>query len=56
MAEAKPMNSPMVSNVKLSKFGTKALSDPHLYRSAVGALQYATLTQPEISYSVNISL
>lgn len=27
--------------------------DPSIFRSTVGALQYATLTRPEISYSVN---
>lgn len=29
------------------------MSDPHLYRSIDGALQYETLTRPDISYSVN---
>lgn len=29
------------------------LQDPTMYRSIVGALQYATLTRPEISFSVN---
>jgi len=29
------------------------LSDPTLYRSVVGALQYAMLTRPEISFAVN---
>ena len=29
------------------------MTDPSLYRSIVGALQYATVTRPEISYSVN---
>jgi histone deacetylase 1/2 len=43
----------MQSTCKLSKNGSSALSDPFMYRSVVGALQYATLTRPEISYSVN---
>lgn len=29
------------------------MKDPHTYRSLVGALQYVTLTKPEIAYSVN---
>lgn len=53
MVDANPINSPMVSSCKLSKFGTDSLSDPHLYRSVVGALQYVTLTRPEIAFSVN---
>lgn len=43
----------MVSNCKLTKFGTDSISDPYMYRSIVGALQYATLTRPDIAYSVN---
>ena len=53
MAEAKPISSPMVTNLKLSKNGDDLLSDPTMYRSVVGALQYATITRPEISFSVN---
>ncbi|KAA0035484.1 putative mitochondrial protein [Cucumis melo var. makuwa] len=33
--------------------GGRPFHDVHLYRSVAGALQYATLTHPEISYSVN---
>jgi histone deacetylase 1/2 len=53
MAEAKGITTPMVSNLKLSKFGTDTLPDPSEYRSIVGALQYVTLTRPEIAFSVN---
>lgn len=53
MSEAKGISSPMVSSCKLSRFGTDIVADPHLYRSTVGALQFATLTRPEIAYSVN---
>jgi histone deacetylase 1/2 len=53
MADAKGITTPMVSNIKLSKFGTDALSDPSEYRSIVGALQYVTLTRPDIAYCVN---
>ncbi|XP_006596771.1 uncharacterized protein LOC114383963 [Glycine soja] len=53
MAEAHSISSPMVSNCKLSRHGANAFHDPTLYRSVVGALQYATLTRPEISFVVN---
>jgi len=52
MINANSMPSPMASSTKLSKFGS--VSDPTFFRSIVGALQYATITRPEISYSVNI--
>lgn len=53
MSDCKPINSPMMSSCKLSRYGTNSLPNPSLYRSIVGALQYATVTRPEISYSVN---
>lgn len=53
MQDAHPYPSPMASNLTLSKHDGDPCSDPHLYRSIVGALQYATLTRPDIAYSVN---
>lgn len=53
LLEAKPATSPMVSGCKLTKQGTDLLPDPTYYRSIVGALQYATITRPDISFSVN---
>ena len=53
MVEAHSISSPMVSNYKLSRHGADAFHDPTLYRSVVGALQYATFTRPEISFAVN---
>jgi len=52
MAEAQPIYSPMTANCKLTKAGTDLFSDPSLYRSVVGALQYITVTRPELSYVV----
>lgn len=43
----------MQSTRKLNKTSSTALSDPFLYRSVVGALQYATITRPDIAYAVN---
>nr|KYP45016.1 hypothetical protein KK1_033477 [Cajanus cajan] len=43
----------MVSSCKLSKHGSDILVDSTFYRSVVGALQYATITRPELSFAVN---
>ncbi|KAI5338474.1 hypothetical protein L3X38_017745 [Prunus dulcis] len=43
----------MASSSKLSKSDGEPLSNPQQYRSIVGALQYVTLTRPELSFSVN---
>ncbi|KAM5580161.1 hypothetical protein ABKV19_009748 [Rosa sericea] len=53
MHEVQPISSPATSGQKLSKHAGTCLSDPSEYRSVVGALQYLTLTRPDISYSVN---
>lgn len=53
MQDCKGIATPMLSNVKLSKHGSNILPDAHQYRSIVGALQYVTLTRPELYYSVN---
>lgn len=53
MQDAKGINTPMISSLKLSKHGTDVLQDPTFYRSIVGALQYVTITRPEICFSVN---
>ena len=52
MSGCKPVSSPTATQ-KLSKLDGKSLSDPSLYRSMVGTLQYITLTQPDISFAVN---
>ncbi|KAA0066309.1 putative mitochondrial protein [Cucumis melo var. makuwa] len=43
----------MVSGLLLSAHQGESFHDTCMYRGAVGALQYATLTHPEKSYSVN---
>ncbi|KAL3639631.1 hypothetical protein CASFOL_017538 [Castilleja foliolosa] len=53
MKGAKGMSSPMLSSPSLSKSKGNPVTDVTFYRSIVGALQYATVTRPEISYSVN---
>jgi hypothetical protein len=53
MATAKPVTTPMSASSSLSKFDGVSLTDPTLYRSTVGALQYLALTRPDIAFSVN---
>jgi histone deacetylase 1/2 len=53
MTGAKPALTPCISGAKLSKFSGDPLINCTVYRSMVGALQYLTLTRPNISYSVN---
>jgi histone deacetylase 1/2 len=55
MAGCKPVDTPLSTSEKLSLVDGEMLSsdDSTRYRSIVGALQYITLTRPDISYSVN---
>ncbi|KAL6333807.1 hypothetical protein AAG906_028993 [Vitis piasezkii] len=49
----RPYHAPCVLGTKLSKFDGDPLLDPSEYRHTVGALQYITLTRPEIAYYMN---
>jgi histone deacetylase 1/2 len=55
MDNCKPVDTPMSSVEKLSIHTGEKLGpvDATRYRSIVGALQYLTLTRPDISFSVN---
>lgn len=53
MEGANGTNTSMFSQCKLSKHGTNVIPDPSYYRSIIGALQYVTLTQQDIAYSMN---
>jgi hypothetical protein len=53
MTESKPYRAPCTAGSKMSKYDGDLLSDPAKYRHIVGVLQYATLTRPDIAYSVN---
>ncbi|XP_043714701.1 uncharacterized mitochondrial protein AtMg00810-like [Telopea speciosissima] len=53
MDGAKPYTSPVTSEPKLSAYEGDPFEDVTLYRQTVGALQYLSLTRPDITYSVN---
>lgn len=53
MQYAKCVSAPMTTGQKLTSYGSDPVEDVQLYRSVVGALQYVTITRPEISFSVN---
>lgn len=52
MHGAKPCSSPLSAGAQFSQQTGDPLSDPSLYRSVVGALQYATITRPDIAFAV----
>lgn len=43
----------MITGQKLSLVGNDDFESPSFYRSVTSALQYGTLTRPEIAYSIN---
>uniref|UniRef100_A0A803QNV3 Reverse transcriptase Ty1/copia-type domain-containing protein n=1 Tax=Cannabis sativa TaxID=3483 RepID=A0A803QNV3_CANSA len=53
MDSANPLPTLMTGGEKLSATSSDPFADPTYYRSIVGALQYANITRPEISYAVN---
>jgi hypothetical protein len=53
MSNVKPITSPMAATTSLSQFSGSTFSDVTLYRSTVGALQYLSLTRPDIAFAVN---
>ena len=53
MADCSPVSTPMSTGHYLTKESGNVISNASQYRSAVGALQYVTLTRPEIAFFVN---
>lgn len=53
MEDAKPYSNPTTSGQKMTLFDGTPLDDPTEYRSVVGALQYLTLTRPDLAFAVN---
>jgi len=52
MLHCKPMSTPLEVKFKIDA-DTTSIVDPSQFRRIIGALQYLTLTQPDLSYSVN---
>lgn len=52
MQSAKSVSTPMTTGQIFFTDGSDQVKNVQLYRSIVGALQYATITRPEITYSV----
>lgn len=53
MKDANPISSPIIAGKQLSLHDGDPMPDVTLYRSTVGALQYLTLTRPDIQFAVN---
>jgi Reverse transcriptase (RNA-dependent DNA polymerase) len=53
MNDAKTVTTPMATGNMLSKYDGESMENPHLFRSIVGALQYVTITRPDVSFAVN---
>jgi hypothetical protein len=53
MSLAKPVTTPMVAGLQMSKHIGITLQNPHQYRSIVGALQYTTVIRPDLTFVVN---
>ncbi|XP_074293345.1 uncharacterized protein LOC141620346 [Silene latifolia] len=52
MGSCKPCSTPVEPGAKLSTATGPKFEDPVLYRSLAGALQYLTITRPDITYAV----
>ena len=53
MANCRPASTPVEAKLKLSTTDGELAFDSTFYRSITGALQYLTLTRPDITYGMN---
>ena len=54
MEDAKPMNTPMISSIKLDKDEHSIAVDTIKYRGMIGSLLYLTASRPDIMFSVGL--
>jgi len=54
MDTAKPVHTPSLSRTSLILTDGELLADLTKYRSMVDALQYLTMTSPDIAYAVHV--
>ncbi|OIT04124.1 retrovirus-related pol polyprotein from transposon tnt 1-94, partial [Nicotiana attenuata] len=54
MLDCNPVNTPMESGTKLSKFDEGEKMDPTFFKSLVGSLRYLTCTRPDILFAVGV--
>jgi len=54
MHTAKPIRTPSLSRTSFTLTDGELLTDPTEYKSMVGALQYLTMTRPDIAYAVHV--
>ncbi|CAM8956466.1 unnamed protein product [Rhodiola kirilowii] len=52
LSDCNPCKTPVDTSAKLGQDAGEQVSDPTLYRSLAGALQYLTFTRQDISYAV----
>lgn len=53
MQYAKGMETPMTSGLILTSYGSDLVQNVQFYQGVMGALQYITITMPELAYNVN---
>ncbi|KAD3067191.1 hypothetical protein E3N88_35071 [Mikania micrantha] len=53
LSKAKPVPSPITTTATLALGDSPPCADPVKYRQGVGALQYVTLSRPDITFAVN---
>lgn len=53
LSQARPVPTPMATSATLALGDSPPFENPVKYRQIVGALQYATLSRPDIAYAVN---
>ncbi|XP_028959379.1 uncharacterized mitochondrial protein AtMg00810-like [Malus sylvestris] len=51
--DAKPISTLVLCSQRLSAYDGEPYDNPEMYRSVVGALQYLTITRPDIFYAIN---